>query len=66
MQANMLRGPLTRFGFAVTAIACLIDQASKLYLLQVAGLADRPIRLGPCRAAGREQRRPEQTAERET
>jgi signal peptidase II len=47
MQANMLRGPLTRFGFAVTAIACLIDQASKLYLLQVAGLADRPIRLGP-------------------
>ena len=26
-----LSGPQTRFGFAVAAVACLIDQASKLY-----------------------------------
>ncbi len=40
-------GPLTRFGFAVAAIACLLDQASKLYLLFVHNLATNPIRLGP-------------------
>ncbi len=40
-------GPLTRFGLAVAAIACLIDQASKLYLLQFYDLADHPLRLGP-------------------
>ncbi len=40
-------GPLTRFGFAVAAIACLLDQASKLYLLFVHNLAANPIRLGP-------------------
>ena len=47
MRASMLSGPLTRFGFAVAAIACLIDQASKLYLLNVVDLANHPLRLGP-------------------
>jgi signal peptidase II len=42
-----LIGPLTRFGLAVAAIACLLDQASKLYLLKIADLADHPLRLGP-------------------
>jgi signal peptidase II len=42
-----LFGPLTRFGLAVAAIACLLDQASKLYLLKIADLADHPFRLGP-------------------
>ena len=44
---NYWTGPLTRFGLAVAAIACLLDQASKLYLLRVVDLADHPIRLGP-------------------
>jgi len=47
MPASMLRGPLTRFGLAVAAIACLLDQATKLYLLRVADLANHPLRLGP-------------------
>jgi signal peptidase II len=42
-----LIGPLTRFGLAVAAIACLLDQASKLYLLKITDLADHPLRLGP-------------------
>ena len=43
-----LCGPLTRFGVIVAALACLIDQASKLYLLRVVDLAAAgPIRLGP-------------------
>ena len=42
-----LIGPLTRFGIVVAAIACLLDQASKLYLLFVVDLADHPLRLGP-------------------
>ncbi len=42
-----LIGPLTRFGLAVAAIACLLDQASKLYLLKIVDLADHPFRLGP-------------------
>jgi signal peptidase II len=42
-----LIGPLTRFGLAVAAVACLLDQASKLYLLFVFDLADHPLRLGP-------------------
>jgi signal peptidase II len=42
-----LRGPLTYFGLAVAAIVCLLDQASKLYLLFVWDLAANPIRLGP-------------------
>jgi signal peptidase II len=48
MPANYLRGPLTGFGFAVAAIACLLDQASKLYLIFVFDLAARqPVRLAP-------------------
>jgi signal peptidase II len=42
-----LRGPLTFFGLAVAAIACLFDQASKLYLIFVLDLANHPLRLGP-------------------
>jgi signal peptidase II len=42
-----LFGPLTRFGIIVAALACALDQASKLYLLKVADLASAPIRLGP-------------------
>jgi signal peptidase II len=42
-----LIGPLTKFGIVVAAIACLLDQASKLYLLFVIDLADHPLRLGP-------------------
>lgn len=45
---SFLWGPLTRFGVVVAALACLIDQASKLYLLRVVDLAAHgPIRLGP-------------------
>jgi signal peptidase II len=39
--------PLTRFGVGIAAIACALDQASKLYLLFVHDLAAHPIRLGP-------------------
>jgi signal peptidase II len=42
-----LIGPLTRFGIIVAVIACLLDQASKLYLLFVLDLAGHPVRLGP-------------------
>jgi len=43
-----LTGPQTGFGFAVAAIVCAVDQASKLYLLLVFDLAaNGPIRLGP-------------------
>jgi signal peptidase II len=46
--SSYLHGPLTRFGLAVAAIACLIDQASKLYLLFVFDLAaNGPLPLGP-------------------
>jgi signal peptidase II len=41
------RGPLTLFGLTFAAIACLLDQASKLYLLFVHDLAANPVRLGP-------------------
>jgi signal peptidase II len=47
MRASYLYGPLTFFGVAVAAIACLIDQASKLYLLFVFDLAANPVHLGP-------------------
>ena len=47
MRASYLYGPLTFFGVAVAAIACLIDQASKLYFLFVFDLAANPVRLGP-------------------
>jgi signal peptidase II len=47
MRASYLYGPLTKFGVAVAAIACLIDQASKFYLLFVFDLANHPLRVGP-------------------
>jgi len=38
----------TRFGLAVAAVTCLLDQAAKLYLLKVFDLAaNGPVRLGP-------------------
>jgi len=43
-----LYGPLTGFGLIVALIACIADQASKLYLLFVFDLAAHgPVRLGP-------------------
>jgi len=47
MRPSYFYGPHTRFGLAVAVIACLIDQASKLYLLFVVDLANHPLRLGP-------------------
>jgi len=44
---SYLYGPLTKFGLAVATSACLLDQASKLYLLFVHDLAANPVRLGP-------------------
>jgi signal peptidase II len=40
-------GPLTIFGLAVAALICVLDQASKLYLLFVYDLEANPTRLGP-------------------
>ena len=41
-------GSQMRFGLAVAAVACLLDQASKLYLLFVFDIAARePVRIGP-------------------
>ena len=41
-------GPQTLFGLTVAAIACILDQASKLYLLFVFDLAaNGPVRVGP-------------------
>lgn len=43
-----LSGPYTRLGLAVAVVACALDQASKLYLLDVFGLAaNGPVHLGP-------------------
>jgi signal peptidase II len=47
MRAGHLSGPLTRFGFAVALVSCILDQASKIYLLKVVDLANHPLRLGP-------------------
>ena len=48
MISSYLRGPLTRFGLVVAGLVCLLDQASKLYLLFVFDLAAHgPVRLGP-------------------
>ena len=47
MRPSYLSGPLTFFGLAVAVVACLVDQASKLYLLNVVDLANHPLRLGP-------------------
>jgi|SRR6185369_13459438 len=46
-QGGGVSGSLTRFGLAVAAVACLLDQASKVYLLKVHDLGANPIRLGP-------------------
>jgi signal peptidase II len=41
-------GPQTRFGLAVAAVACFLDQAFKVYLLFVFDLAaNGPVRIGP-------------------
>ena len=42
-----MSGPLTGFGLAVAAVAGVLDQASKLYLLFVYDLAANPTKLGP-------------------
>jgi signal peptidase II len=48
MRINFFYGPFSRFGFAVALIACVIDQASKLYLLFVFDIvAKAPVHLGP-------------------
>ena len=39
--------PITRFGLAVAALTCMLDQASKLYLVFVVDLANHPLRLSP-------------------
>ena len=46
-KLSYLRGPLTFFGLKVAVIACILDQASKLYLLFVRDLAANPLRFGP-------------------
>ena len=47
-NASFLAGPLTHLGFAAAVATCLLDQASKLYLLFVFDLAaNGPVRLGP-------------------
>ena len=43
MLARYLYGPLTRFGLIAALIVCAIDQAAKLWLLNVFDLANRGI-----------------------
>ena len=44
----MRTASFTRFGLAVAAVTCVLDQASKLYLLRVYDIeANGPVRLGP-------------------
>ena len=48
LRSSFVCGPFTRFGLAVAALTCVLDQASKLYLLHVYDIAARgPLRLGP-------------------
>ncbi|MDQ1686681.1 MAG: signal peptidase [Frankiaceae bacterium] len=48
MLAQYLYGPLTRFGLTIALVVCAIDQAVKLWLLNVFDLANRGIvRLTP-------------------
>jgi signal peptidase II len=48
MRARYFYGPYSRLGLWVALLACALDQASKLYLLDVVDLAARgPLRLGP-------------------
>jgi|SRR5665213_1681550 len=42
-----MSGPFTRFGLAIALVACVLDQASKLYLLKGYDLEAHPTRLGP-------------------
>jgi signal peptidase II len=45
---SYLYGPLTRFGLVVVIATTAVDQAAKVWLLQVFNLAARqPVRLGP-------------------
>jgi signal peptidase II len=44
---SFLHGRYSGFGLKVAAVACLLDQASKLYVLFIHGLAANPMRLGP-------------------
>ena len=47
-RQRYLWGPLTAFGLAIAAIACALDQASKLWLLEVFDLANKGVvKLGP-------------------
>src|SRR5205085_483211 len=43
VRAEYFWGPFTRFGVVVALIVCAIDQASKLWLLNVFDLANRGI-----------------------
>ena len=43
MLAQYLHGPLTRYGVIVALVVCAIDQAMKLWLLNVFDLANRGI-----------------------
>jgi signal peptidase II len=48
MRAHYFFGPFTRLGLIVALLACALDQASKLYLLDVYNLAaNGPLHLGP-------------------
>jgi signal peptidase II len=47
VMRRYLFAPYTFFGLAVAAMACIVDQASKFYLLFVHDLAAHPVRLGP-------------------
>jgi signal peptidase II len=44
---SILLGPLTKLGLGAAFIVCVLDQASKLYLLFMRDLAAHPVRLGP-------------------
>jgi signal peptidase II len=41
--SRMFWGPLTALGLAAAAIACVLDQASKLWLLKIFDLADQGV-----------------------
>ena len=43
VRAGMLWGPLTAIGLATAAITCVLDQASKLWLLKVFDLANQGV-----------------------
>ena len=46
--STYLYGPLTRFGLIVAGVACVLDQASKLYLLHIYNIAARsPVHVTP-------------------